>query len=354
MSAMQPLLPAWVGLQEEAHERRENVTYALAEAVRRVVPSAIVDAERMDSVIKEAVQRILEPVFQLVDRLVSGREGEGEEALAASLVLPLEKDGSTAVEELEEQTIAAVQQDERLTEYQEERLRDLRLWDVAAEALGAGGSRNDLAHTVARIIRGSRPSGAALSHAQAAETQLDALTDCLTCGICQVLAAEPMTMGCGHSICSSCVTGLQRAGQPRCPMRCGSIRVDMRHVKVNGAQQRLCELIQRAAIQRGAGLDLAAAREELTCAACSFVLRNPVTVPSGQSFCQVCFDALKRTDQLGRFIIDDQSLKYTLQKQLGTNVALKGAAELLFKEACALPDEVRARRDLVQSRAAWP
>ena len=103
-----------------------------------------------------------------------------------------------------------------------------------------------------------------------------------------------------------------------------------------------------------AGLDLAAAREELTCAACSFVLRNPVTVPSGQSFCQVCFDALKRTDQLGRFIIDDQSLKYTLQKQLGTNVALKGAAELLFKEACALPDEVRARRDLVQSRAAWP
>ena len=329
-------LPAWVGLEEEMNERRNLVWHALASAFTRLAGDAIDDPERVDTEVRAFIKVHLRPLEELVLSF-STAAGEAEEEIAKRLGTLVEEECDAACKKLADSTVHVLR---NLTEQKAGSLHSY-LIEASAEAL------SDLTPNMAQII--SRSVALPTHTMPAADSLLQKAVDCFDCPVCQGTASTPVTTSCGHSYCESCFHKTAGSGDRKCPSCRKSIQSLARRIKGNSVQNRVLGLLAEAQRPEAPPLDLAAVRKHLTCGACRFVLRDPITTPSGHTFCKACFGVLSSGSGglLLEHIVDAGDAKFALQLRfkLEKDTVLGALCSLLFPaERARVPDAVRERK----------
>ena len=110
------------------------------------------------------------------------------------------------------------------------------------------------------------------------------------CSVCLDSMIEVVTAPCGHTFCPACFDGCLTSTltHPCCPNCRASIRSAARFIQIDRVTTTVLRLLRHQAQDE--------VRRACTCPACDNVYLEPVTVPSGQTWCKGCMQ-----EQLGAF-----------------------------------------------------
>ena len=121
-------------------------------------------------------------------------------------------------------------------------------------------------------------------------SELRSLLDNFACAICRDVG-DPITLVCGHLVCTDCIDQLAATSRVRCPLCRAPCAVLLRRATllIDASAHKAIRLL-RGALKRGQ-LTPRHADPLLHCAGCSSFTDNPFALPSGKNCCKRCRSA---------------------------------------------------------------